>query len=111
MGLFHRKKAADKSLEDKELISENERSVDSLIVLAQQANNEQFVVELKQLKEKIKYLIPSTDDKVRDYDKKIKNLIGDLRIALVKGDSEVSVKANNLLTQIKLAIADRNAKI
>ena len=111
MGLFHRKKAADKSLEDKELISENERSVDALIVLAQQANNEQFVVELKQLKEKIKYLIPSTDDKVRDYDKKIKNLIGDLRIALVKGDSEVSVKANNLLTQIKLAIADRNAKI
>ena len=111
MGLFHRKKDSDKSLEDKELISENERSVDALVILAQQTGNDQFVVELKQLKEKIKYLIPSTDDKVRDYDKKIKNLIGDLRIALVKGDSEVSVKANNLLTQIKLAIADRNAKI
>ena len=98
-------------MEDRELISENERSVDALVILAQQTGNEQFIVELKQLKEKIKYLIPSTDDKVRDYDKKIKNLIGDLRIALVKGDSEVSVKANNLLTQIKLAIADRNAKI
>ena len=111
MGLFHRKKDSDKSLEDKELVSENERSVDALVILAQQTGNDQFVVELKQLKVKIKYLIPSTDDKVRDYDKKIKNLIGDLRIALVKGDSEVSVKANNLLTQIKLAIADRNAKI
>ena len=111
MGLFFKKKNSEKAADDKDLVSENERSVDALIILAQQANDEQFTEQLKQLKEQIKYLIPSTEDKVRDYDKKIKNLIGDLRIALVKGDSEVSVKANNLLTQIKLAIADRNAKV
>ena len=111
MGLFFKKKNSVKSAEDKDLVSENERSVDALIILAQQANDEQFVEQLKQLKEQIKYLIPSTEDKVRDYDKKIKNLLGDLRIALVKGDSEITVKAGNLLTQIKLAIADRNAKL
>ena len=111
MGLFFKKKNSVKSAEDKDLVSENERSVDALIILAEQAKDEEFVEQLKQLKEQIKYLIPSTEDKVRDYDKKIKNLLGDLRIALVKGDSEITVKANNILTQIKLAIADRNTKI
>ena len=109
MGLFRKNKKADKAHDDKELISENERAVDALIVLADK--NDEIVDEFRALKEKIKYLIASENDKVYDYDKKIRNLIDDLRIVLVKRDGEMNEKAQKLVTQIKLAIADRNAKL
>ena len=48
---------------------------------------------------------------VTDCDKKIKNLIGDMRIALTKSDGEDSKKTDELLTDLKLAIADRNTKV
>ena len=73
--------------------------------------NEEMVEDLKETKEKIKYLIPSDDPKVVEYDTKIKHFIEDMRIALVKADGEVDKKIKSMLTQIKLAIADRNSKI
>lgn len=109
MCFFKKKKNSEKVKQDRDLISENEKAIDALIILA--VNNPDLINEFKQIKEKIKYLIPSEKDNVRDYDKKIKNLIADLRIVLVKNDSELTIKANKILTQIKLAIADRNANI
>ena len=112
MCFFRKKRESVKAIQEKELVSDNEKSIDALIVLAeQQEENEDFIAELKKLKESIKYLIPSTDSKVHDYDKKIKNLIGDLRIVLVKEDGEKTDKAKKILTQIKLAIADRNVQV
>lgn len=114
MCLFRKKKASVKAREDNDLVSENSRSIEALIVLAEQSkdeNREAIVNDFKNLQEKLRYLIPSQDEKVREYDKKIKNLIEDLRIALVKDDGELSNKASKIVTQIKLAIADRNAKI
>lgn len=111
MCLFRRKKVADKTKEDKELINENEMAVDALIILAGQAGDENLVKEFKLIKEKIKYLIASGNSKVYDFDKKIKNLIGDLRIVMVKNDSEVTAKADKLILQINLAIIDRNTKM
>ena len=109
MCFFKKKKNSEKVKQDRDLISENEKAIDALIVLA--VNNSDIINEFKDIKEKIKYLIPSEKDNVRDYDKKIKNLIADLRIVLVKNDSELTIKANKILTQIKLAIADRNVNI
>ena len=109
MCFFKKKKNSEKVKQDRDLISENEKAIDALIALA--VNNPDIINEFKDIKEKIKYLIPSERDNVRDYDKKIKNLIADLRIALVKNDSELTIKANKILTQIKLAIADRNVNI
>lgn len=109
MGLFHRKKAAVKNLEDRELVESNARSIEALVVLAE--SNEEVIGDFRALQEKIKYLIPSEDHKIYDFDKKIKNLIEDLRIALVKEDGEFGKKAKNIMVEIKLAIADRNTKL
>lgn len=109
MGLFRRGKAADKNKEDRALISSNERAIDALIILSEQ--NEEMKEDLKAVKEKIKYLVPSAEGKILDFDKKIKNLIEDMRIALVKADGETNKKVESILKDIKLAIADRNAKV
>ena len=107
---FRRRKASEKVIDNRELISTNERAIESLIVLARE--DEELKAKFRQLQEKIKYLTPSTNSKVTDYDKKIKNLIEDLRIVLVKADGEpMPPKGENLVRQIELAIADRNTKV
>ncbi len=111
MGLFHRKTNAEKAGKDKELISLNERSVDALIILAEQSDNEKTISEFKQIKERLKYLIASEKEEILDYDRKIKNLIEDLKIALVKSDGNAEAQAVKLTTQIKVAIAERNARL
>ena len=111
MGLFHKHKSVDDVKKDKQLIGECANAIDALLVLAEQSQDENIKSEFKGIQEKIKYLIASDNDKVYDYDKKIKNLIDDLRIVLVKNDSELNAKANKIITQIKLAIADRNVHI
>lgn len=108
MFLFKKKRVADKTKEDRELISENSKSIDSLLVLA--SGNENLSEELKVLQEKLKYLIPSSDSKILEYDKTIKNKIGDLRIVLVKADGEDSPKIARIVTDLNLAVADRNSK-
>lgn len=112
MGFFRKKKDSEKAHLDRELIDDNTGAMDALIILAEQnKEHAELVEEFKRIKEQIKYLIASEDDKVRDYDKKIRNAIDDLRIEMVKGDSEMSSKASKLLLQLKLTIADRNAKL
>lgn len=109
MCFFRRKKSAEKVNEDRELVEANSKSVEALIILAK--DNEAIIDELRELQEKLKYLIATENSKVVDCDKKIKNLIGDLRIVLTKSDGETNKKATDLLTDIKLAIADRNTRI
>lgn len=109
MCLFKKKQTADKVKEDRELVAQNSKLVDGLIVIA--GANEELVKDLQQLKEQIKYLIPSDNSKIVDYDKTVKNKIEDLRIALIKDDGESSKKASALIRDIKLAIADRNARL
>lgn len=106
--LFGKKKASEKVRNDRELIEENANSIDSLIVLAK--DNEELVQKLRVLKEKLKYLTPLQDPKVTDYDKKIKNLIEDMRIALVKSDGGRTNKVDDALLNINLAITDRNVR-
>lgn len=109
MCFFRKKKVADKVKEDRELIESNSKAIDALFILAK--DNVVIVNILQEVQEKLKYLIPSDKPKVSDYDKSIKNKIGDLRIILTKYDGEETKKAMNILTDIKLAIADRNAKL
>ncbi len=106
MCFFRKKKTADKVKDDRELVEANSKAIDALVILAE--GNGEIIEELKELQIKLKYLIPSVNPKVVDCDKSIKNKIGDLRIALTKSDGETSKKAKNILTDIKLAIADRN---
>lgn len=107
--LFGKKKTAGVVKQDREDIATNASKMDALIVLA--GDNVEVKKEMEELKEQLKYLRPSEDSKVNDYEKKIKNLIDDLKIALNKSDGESTDKAKKLIKNIKLAIAERNAKI
>ena len=108
MGLLRRKKKSEKVTEDRELVSGNERSIETLTILAEK--NEGLIKELRLLKEKLKYLVPS--DAAKEYDKKIKNQIEDLRIILVKSEGQdLPKKVDTILTQIKVLIGDRNTNI
>lgn len=109
MCFFRKKKAAVKNSEDREIIEHNSKAIDALLVLAEE--NDEFKGELLELQEKLKYLVPSADSKVIDGDKKIRNLIGDLRIALTKSDGEDSKKTSRYFQEIKMAVADRNARL
>jgi len=109
MWFFKKKNNADKTKEDRELISENAKAIDALIVLA--GDNQDFVNKLKELQEKLKYLIASSDSKIFDFDKLIKNKIGDLRILLTKSEGNLSKKEINALQDIELTIVDRNQKV
>lgn len=123
MCFFRKEKVADKTKYDRDLIEANSRAVEALIVLAKEKMA--TVEALKTVQEKIKYLKPSNDTKVIHYDEVIKNKIGDLRIVLTKSDKtvkcehetlskvefEIGREAEKLLTDIKLAIADRNTRL
>lgn len=109
MCFFRRKNQADKTKEDRELVADNAKSVEALIVLAK--DNDAMIQKLKDLQEKLKYLIPTADSKIASFDKSIKNKLGDLRIALTKANGEESKKVDELLEEIFVTIADRNVKI
>ena len=109
MGLFRKKKPAEQTKADRELIEDNSKAIDVLIVLAQ--SNTELIGTLKELQEKLKYLIPSENPKVMDADKAIKNKIDDLRIALNRTDDGQSKKSAGLLTDIQCLIAERNTKL
>lgn len=106
---FFKKKASVKRTEDRDLVDMNSKAVESLVVLAE--GNEELSGQLRELQEKLRFLIASEKKEVCDFDKKIKNLLEDMRIALTKSDGETSKKVANIVTQIKLAVADRNTKI
>lgn len=107
MCLIHRKKDSLKTSEDGELIDHNYKSIDSILALVN--NNETIKKELTEIREKLRFLIPSPKSEIYKFDKKIQDEIGEMRIACVKEkDSE---KITEYMAQIKLLIADRNAKI
>ena len=59
----------------------------------------------------MKYLQPSTEDDVLKLEKKIKNQLSDLKIAMVKDDGEFTDKVKKELRDLELLVAERNAKI
>lgn len=94
---------------DNKLIAENSKFVEVLLVQAE--GNDEVVNELKELQEKLKYLKPSREKKVYDYDKKIKDSLGDLKIAFTKTDGESSKKTVQLIKDIKMLVAERNVNV
>jgi len=106
---FFKKKTADKARVDRELVETNSKAIEALMILAK--NNDELIDSLKELQEKLKYLVPSENSTIFDYDKSIKNKIDDLRIVLSKSDGGDSRKIFGLITDIKCLVADRNVKL
>lgn len=109
MCLFRKKTVADKVKDDRELIAANSKAIEALVVLAK--DNSVLVNSLKDVQEKLKYLIPSDNSKVVDCDKKIKNKIDDLRIELTKSGGLSTKKIEDLVTEIMVTVADRSTKM
>lgn len=110
MCFFRKKKTlANKNVYDRNLIENNYKSMETLIVLS---TDQTFTLSLKKVQEELKYLTPSVSDKVCGYDKKIKDCIEDLKIVLTKdGNVQDNAKAKRLVQDIKVLIAERNAII
>ncbi len=106
MCFFRKRKAADKAKEDRLLIETNSKSIDALIVLSRE--NTKLKGDLKSIQELLKYLAPSDETKIKDFDTKISKIIGELRSEIVKSESESTKAVEDLLIELKLAIADRN---
>lgn len=105
MSLFGKKTSAKANSEDLNLIESNAQSVG---VLMSETEDADFRAALKKLQEELKYLMPSVNPRVYDCDKKIRNLLEDLKIALVKcGDEAASEKAHGLLKDLNTAVAER----
>ena len=99
--------------EDREKISSNSKFIES--VIARCHDEHEYVKRLKDLQEKLKYLIPSPKTEVLEYEKAIEKKIVDLNRAvmsynddLVKGEIEFNRETNNLIIDIYALIADRN---
>ena len=106
---FHKNNDAQIAKEDRNLIAENSKMIEVLLVLCKGREEEEKA--LKELEEKMKYLQSSTDDDVLKIDKKIKNQLADLKIALVKEDGEFTDKVKKELRDLESLVAERNAKI
>ena len=104
---FFRKKnsSAIKNGKDRDLIAQNSKVVDTLIAMTE---DDGLKNELKELQEKLKYLIASPEDKVYGLDGKIAALLGDMKIALTKNEAQ-SEKVKSILKDIKMTVADRNS--
>lgn len=92
--------------ESKALIAANAQMIEVLLVLAK--GKEKTISELKSIQDKLKYLSPSTNEKVKIIDEKIKDELGDLKIELNKKKDEMDDKVQTHLENIRLKIAERS---
>ena len=112
MGIFNifKKKDAAKSQNDRELIASNAVALSGVVAITEDA---ELKNELSALMEKVKYTTALMDDKAYALDKKMSGIIGDLKIEVTKnkGDEKSSAKIENLVRDLKAAVAERHALV
>ena len=105
---FKKRKMATDNKEDRELLEYNSKSIDVLLVLSENDGN--ITNELKKIQEEIKFLIPSHEAVVFDFDKKIKAQIEDIKILFTKNtDGKMDEKIKDAIRDLKILIAERNS--
>lgn len=116
-GLFKKKRIDKRNEEDlgKQSIIEDratiKNNVDSIeVLIAMVSDKEEIVSKLRKMQETIKYLNPSQEEEIHKMDQKIGNLLGDVKILLSKSELN-SEKLEQSITDINVAIADRNLKL
>lgn len=103
--LFKKKTAAEIAVEDREIINNNGKAVDKLIMLAE--GNEAVVARLKDLSEKLKYLKPITAENDIQTDKKISDRIDDIKIELARSRTDSESKIDGIISDILLLLVSR----
>ena len=98
---------SEQILENRQTVATNAQTVEILLVLAK--GKENTVKELLKLQDELRYLTPSTDEKVKQIDEKIANELGDCKIELSKKHEEnEDGKLAMHLENIRLKIAERS---
>ena len=80
----------------------------SLETLKVATDNAEILAKIDQIQEKIKYMNPTLDKTAQNFDKKINDAIGDLKISVMKIKTEDDVA--KILTSFKhldMLVADR----
>ena len=98
---------SEQILENRQTVATNAQTVEILLVLAK--GKESTVKELLKLQDELRYLTPSSDEKVKQIDEKIANELGDCKIELSKKREEgEDEKLAMHLDNIRLKIAERS---
>ncbi len=106
MLFFKKRKSNDEGL------VENKRAIEamtgSLETLKVATDNAEILAKIDQVQEKIKYMNPTLDKTAHNFDKKISDAIGDLKIAImkIKTDEDVA-KILNSFKHLEMLVADR----
>lgn len=108
MLFFKKKTAAEKTAQDRELVAKNSHAIDALIALS---TDGALTDKLEGLRHTLKYLIPFEDGDVKNSDKRIGELVDDLRIELNKTSGAASAKTEKLVKDIEVAIASRRTEV
>lgn len=107
MGIFGKRKTTDADIkENKYQIESMTGSIEALKVIT---TNEDVLNKLNVVQEKIKYMNPTNNKTALSLDKKILDVIGDIKIALIKIKTEDDIaKILADLVHLEMLIADRN---
>lgn len=100
--------------QDRELIEENANAIDTLIILAKnnaKVDNAKIEEALKTLQNKLRYLIPSPEQKILKLDEQIKNQIQDEKIQLNRAIIVELSDIKDFVKEIEVSIATRNSLI
>ncbi len=86
--------------------------VSSIEVLLSLCDDEKLKTEIENVQDKIRYSSPSSDPKVLEYDGRIADRLGDLKLALARAKDSGSYHSSSKLTsEIDLLLIERNALI
>ncbi len=91
--------------ESRELVDANARVLSVCVELADDALRE----KVERAYDAVRYMIPTDVAGATQADKKIGALAGDLKIALSKGNDRGVLRAEDLLRDIDIAVAERNS--
>lgn len=102
--IFKKKTASDVVAENRKLIQNNSEKIGKLVMLV---NDDNLIVKLKDLQEKLKYLMPAKTKEDTQIDKRIADKIDDLKTEIARhGDSPNRIE--NVISEILLLLVNRN---
>ena len=99
-----KKNSAELTADDRQILKESSDKVGKLVMLT---SDETAIAKLKDLQEKIKYLMPAKTKETLGIDKRIADKVDDLKAELVKhGDKPT--KIDDVISDILLLLVNRN---
>ncbi len=103
---FRKRNKSKLIADDRNLIEANANAVDTLVVLA--SDNEEIIDALKDIQNKLRYLIASDNAKVYKLDEIIKNQLQDMKLYLNKPKKVEIEGVKDYIREIEVSIVSRN---